>query len=86
VLNRGGCKLVVPSGGEKSRQAITTGTVALGAAPAWRCEGSRQAVVANFVSLRRLAPGGTQHPPGGLEAGSAWQHVSPARRFALLQL
>jgi len=30
-------------------------------------------------ALRRLAPGGTSHPPGGLEAGSAWQHVPPAR-------
>jgi len=28
-----------------------------------------------------LAPSGTCHPPGCLEASSAWRQVSPARRF-----
>jgi len=36
--------------------------------------------------LRHLALGGTRQPPGGLGAGSAWRHVSPARQFILLQL
>ncbi|QCD94684.1 hypothetical protein DEO72_LG5g2769 [Vigna unguiculata] len=71
---------------DRLRQAAATRTVAPGTASAWRCRLSRQAVVADFVSLRRLAPGGTCPPPGGLEAGSAWRHVSPAKRFALRQL
>ena len=71
---------------DRLRQAAATRTMAPETASAWRCRLSRQAVVANFVSLRRLAPGGTCPPPDGLEAGSAWRHVSPARRFALLQL
>ena len=46
-------------------------TVASEAASAWRCERFRQAVVADFVIiLRRLAPGGTCPPPGGLEVDS----------------
>ncbi|QCD96269.1 hypothetical protein DEO72_LG6g971 [Vigna unguiculata] len=50
------------------RQAAAIRTVAPGPASAWRCRLFRQAVVADFVSLRRLAPGGTCPPPGGLEA------------------
>jgi len=53
---------------DRLRQAAATRTVAPGTASAWRCRLSRQAVVADFVSLRRLAPGGTCPPPGGLEA------------------
>jgi len=84
VLNRGGCKLVAPGRGENTRQAIATRTVASGAASAWQCERSHQAVVVDFTSFEAL--GGTCPPPGGLEAGSAWRHVSPARRIVLLQL
>jgi len=46
--------------------------VASEAASTWRCGRFCQAVVADFVIiLRRLAPGGTYPPPGGLEADSA---------------
>jgi len=31
--------------------------------------------------MRRWAPDDTRHSPGGLGDGSAWRHVSPARRF-----
>jgi len=54
VLNKGGCKLVVPGRGEKSRQAIATRKVAPRVASAWRCERSRQAMVADFVSFEAL--------------------------------
>ncbi|QCD83101.1 hypothetical protein DEO72_LG2g3444 [Vigna unguiculata] len=53
---------------DRLRQAAVTRTVAPGTASAWRCRLFRQAVVADFVNLRRLAPGGTCPPPGGLEA------------------
>ena len=66
MLNSRDYELVVLGGGEKSPQAIATRTVSFGAASTWQCGQSRQAVVANFVSLRRLALGGTYPPLGDL--------------------
>ncbi|QCD99543.1 hypothetical protein DEO72_LG7g826 [Vigna unguiculata] len=66
--NKGG--LQVSGAGRRGEfcQAIVARTVAPGTASAWRYGLSRQAVVTKIEGSRRLAPGGTCPPPGGLEA------------------
>jgi len=66
--NRG----VLESGGAwrrgVSRQAMVTKSVVSWSTSAWQYELFRRAVVNEFEILRRLVPGGTCPPPGGLEA------------------
>jgi len=69
-----------------NRQAVAREQCGLEVVCAWRQEWFRPAIAVARGKIRRCAPGGTQHPPGGLGAGSAWRYVSPARRFILLQL
>jgi len=48
--------------------------------------GSARRCLQHWEFLRRLVPCGTCPPLGGLEAGSTWRYVSPARRFCCCNL
>jgi len=53
------------------RQAITVVPVSSRKCGAWRQWMMHQAVMMKQRAIGHLAPGGTRHPPGGLEAGNA---------------
>jgi len=69
----------IPPGGSESNSGVCS-------VGAWWWGLTRQAVAVKSACFEALCAWRYATPPGGLGAGSAWRHVSPARRFVLLQL